>query len=201
MWAVRWPTIVSRLRYRGLEQDALRVLQTLTYRELEVESETGTWYQMRIMPYRTSENLIDGLVITFVNIAAIKVAQAQAQADNATVFEDMVNAVREPLLTLDESLRVVTVNRAFLRAFGMAKESTVGRLVWELGNGQWDIPELRRLLMGILPGDTTVEDIEVSHNFAGIGRRVMRPERPTPGTGRWKTQTHPADHRGCDRAS
>ena len=165
--------IVSRLRYRGLEQDALRVLQTLTYRELEVESETGTWYQMRIMPYRTSENLIDGLVITFVNIAAIKVAQAQAQADNATVFEDMVNAVREPLLTLDESLRVVTVNRAFLRAFGMAKESTVGRLVWELGNGQWDIPELRRLLMGILPGDTTVEDIEVSHNFAGIGRRVM----------------------------
>ena len=171
--------IVSRLDYQDLEADAREVLKTLTFKELEVKSDEGVCYQMRIMPYRTSENVIDGLVVTFVNVTELKGAQAQAQvqaharAQMAAVYEDIVNTVRGPLLALDEDFRIRMANRSFLRVFRASREETLGRLLWELGNGQWDIPELRTLLGEILPDSKTVEDFEVTHDFPEIGRRAM----------------------------
>ncbi len=73
----------------------------------------------------------------------------------------------------DAGLRVRTANRSFYQAFGVAPEETEGRLVYELGNGQWDIPRLRTLLEDILPHNTSFEGFEVEHDFPGLGRRVM----------------------------
>lgn len=79
----------------------------------------------------------------------------------------------QPLLVLDATLCVADANPAFLRHFQVREEATVGRLVYELGNGQWDIAELHRLLEEVLVRDTAVQDFRVEHCFPGLGRRVM----------------------------
>ena len=87
--------------------------------------------------------------------------------------ESIVNTVREPLIVLDQDLRVVTVSRSFYEVFKVKPGETVGQLIYELGNKQWDIPKLRELLETILPQETSFDDYEVEHDFATIGRRTM----------------------------
>lgn len=87
--------------------------------------------------------------------------------------ESIINTVREPLIALDHDLRVVTVNRSFYECFQVKPEDTVGQLIYDLGNKQWDIPKLRELLETILPQQTTFDDYEVDHVFTTIGRRIM----------------------------
>jgi two-component system, cell cycle sensor histidine kinase PleC len=95
-------------------------------------------------------------------------------ADEASEFaESVINTVREPLISLDQDLRVVTVSRSFYEFFKVKPEETVGQLIYDLGNKQWDIPRLRELLETILPQKTTFDNYEVEHNFAAIGRRIM----------------------------
>src|SRR5437660_482031 len=86
---------------------------------------------------------------------------------------NIVDTVREPLLILDTTLRVRSANRAFYQTFQVSAEETVDRLIYELGNGQWDIPDLRRLLEDIVPKSSVFNDFELEHTFAVIGRRVM----------------------------
>ena len=87
--------------------------------------------------------------------------------------ECIVDTVREPLVVLGADLRVRSANRSFYRSFGVIPEETDGRLVYELGNGQWNIPGLRTLLEEILPRDHSFRDFEVDHVFEGLGRRRM----------------------------
>jgi two-component system cell cycle sensor histidine kinase PleC len=95
-------------------------------------------------------------------------------ADEVSEFaESIINTVREPLLALDQDLRVVTVSRSFYEVFKVKPEETVGQLIFDLGNKQWDIPKLRELLETILPQQATFDDYEVEHDFATIGRRIM----------------------------
>jgi PAS domain S-box-containing protein len=81
--------------------------------------------------------------------------------------------VREPLISLNQDLRVVAVSRSFYDFFKVKPEETVGQLIYDLGNKQWDIPKLRELLETILPQKATFDNYEVEHNFATIGRRIM----------------------------
>src|SRR5947207_1692981 len=90
-----------------------------------------------------------------------------------TYAQDVVDTVREPLLILDSSLRVHSANRAFYQTFHVAPDETENRLIYELGNGQWDIPALRTLLEDIVPKSSVFNDFELEHNFPFIGRRVM----------------------------
>jgi len=85
----------------------------------------------------------------------------------------IINTVREPLIILDQDLRVVSVSRSFYDVFKVKPEETVGQLIYDLGNKQWDIPKLRELLETILPQKATFDNYEVEHNFASIGRRIM----------------------------
>ena len=87
--------------------------------------------------------------------------------------EAIVDTVREPLLVLDDALRVVVASRSFYRAFEATQQETVGRPLYELGNGQWDIPALRQLLSEVIPHHTTIEEFEVELDFPTIGRRTM----------------------------
>jgi two-component system CheB/CheR fusion protein len=90
-----------------------------------------------------------------------------------TTAESIINTVREPLIVLDQDLRVVTVSRSFYEVFKVKSEETVGQLIYDLGNKQWDIPKLRELLETILPQKATFDNYEVEHTFATIGRRIM----------------------------
>ena len=87
--------------------------------------------------------------------------------------ESIINTVREPLIVLDQDLRVVTASRSFYEVFKVNPEETVGQLIYDLGNKQWDIPKLRELLEDILPKKATFDNYEVEHNFATIGSRIM----------------------------
>jgi PAS domain S-box-containing protein len=96
------------------------------------------------------------------------------EVDEAHEFaESVINTVREPLISLDQDLRVVTVSHSFYEFFKVTPEETVGQLIYDLGNKQWNIPKLRELLETILPQHTTFDNYEVEHDFATIGRRIM----------------------------
>ena len=81
--------------------------------------------------------------------------------------------MREPLLVLDRELRVIAASRSFYETFQVAREETQGRLLYTLGDGQWDIPALRTLLDEVLPQEWVLEGFEVEHDFPKIGRRIM----------------------------
>lgn len=102
-------------------------------------------------------------------LAATKIAEDAARE----YAESIINTVREPLLALDQDLRVVSASRSFYEVFKVSAKETVGQLIYDLGNKQWDIPKLRELLETILPEKTTFDNYEVEHTFAGIGKRIM----------------------------
>lgn len=116
---------------------------------------------------------LTGTVLVFRDQIAERAAQA-AVAEARALAEGIVATVREPLLVLDAQLRVVQANRSFFQTFQVTPEATLGRPLYELGNRQWDIPELHRLLTDILPHNTCLEDFEVTHGFERLGQRTMR---------------------------
>src|SRR4051794_2672310 len=93
--------------------------------------------------------------------------------DSLEFAESIIDTVREPLAILDAELRVKSANRSFYQTFAVTPEDTENRLIYELGNGQWNIPRLKTLLEEILPEDHSFRDLEVDHVFEGVGRRRM----------------------------
>src|SRR5438477_609259 len=93
--------------------------------------------------------------------------------DIQSFAQNIVDTVREPLLILDAALRVRSANRAFYQSFHVSPEETEGQLIYELGNGQWDIPALRTLLEDIVPQSSVFNDFELEHDFPTIGRKAM----------------------------
>ncbi len=87
--------------------------------------------------------------------------------------EAIVETVREPLIILDGKLRIKTANKSFFEQFKVNKEDTYEKLIFDIGNGQWNIPSLKKLLKDILPQDSHFNDYEVTHTFEDIGERVM----------------------------
>ena len=90
------------------------------------------------------------------------------------IFENILGFAREAFVVLDGDLKVVKANHSFYRTFKVKREETEGISIYDLGNGQWDIPKLRELLEDILPQDSMVDDFEVEHNFETVGRKIMR---------------------------
>ncbi len=152
--------------------DIKEVLRTLVARERQLAGAGGRHYQMRILPYRTVHNAIDGVVLTFTDVTQIKEAEQLAE-DAQTYAENIVDTVREPLLVLDAGLRVKSGNKSFFRTFGVIANETIDQKLYELGNRQWDIPELRRLLTEVLPEEKNLEDFQVEHEFPDVGRKSM----------------------------
>lgn len=93
--------------------------------------------------------------------------------DAQTLAQAIVDTIHEPLLVLDAQLRVLAAGRAFYETFQVVPEHTIGRLLYSLGDGQWNIPALRLLLETIIPERTAMDGFEVDHDFPGLGRRKM----------------------------
>jgi two-component system CheB/CheR fusion protein len=164
--------IKSNIEGEDLLVHAKRVLETLVPFEREVCTQRGVWYLARIQPYRTLDNMIDGVVLTFTDIS-VRVAAEQSVIAARKLSESIVDTVREPLIVLDADLRVVTASRSFYRYFQCEKQQTVGSLIYQLGNNQWDIAELRELLERVLPEKQTIDGFRVEHEFPLIGRRTL----------------------------
>jgi two-component system CheB/CheR fusion protein len=165
--------IKSNIEGDDLVAEAQTVLNSRMPREKQVQT-TGQeqQYRVRILPYRDLDNVIEGVVLTFTDITELKKAEEDAQAAR-DYAESIVDTVRDPLIVLNGDLTVISASQSFYRHFGVAKEATVGRHLYELGNRQWDIPRLRELLETVLPRDTSFEGMAVEAESPAIGRRRM----------------------------
>lgn len=164
--------LAHRFEGASLIEDAEAVLETLEPREREVRDDQGQWFLVHVRPYRTVDDRIDGVVVTFVDITERRWAEAEVR--EAKVYaESIIETLHEPLLVLTPDLHVRTANAAFYEHFEVAPDETLGRRVYDLGNNQWDIPELRTLLEDVLPDNNVFNDYEVAHDFEDIGERVM----------------------------
>ena len=168
--------IKSNLEGEELLSELQSVLDSLVPREREVRTLDGAWLLARMQPYRTLNNVIEGVVLTFTNISEIheakriKLGAVQLARELA---EGIVNTVNEPLIVLDGGLQVVSASRSFYRYFRVTAEETVGRKIYDLGNGQWNIPDLRQLLESILPQKQALDGYVVEHDFPGLGSRRL----------------------------
>lgn len=156
----------------NLLSDAETVLRKLTTIEAEVPSDSGRWYLRRMLPYRTRDDHIAGVVITFTDVTDRRAA-AQAVNDARVYAEAIVSTVRQPLLVIDADLRIQSANPAFYQLFKVSAKETERCLLYDLGNGQWEIPALRTLLDKVLSKNQEVAGYEVEHEFRDIGRRCM----------------------------
>nr|MBP8310751.1 PAS domain-containing protein [Burkholderiaceae bacterium] len=151
--------------------DAQRVLESLVPIEREVRTPAGLWYLARIQPYRTVDDLIDGVVLTFSDVTERVEAIASRKA--RTLAEAIVDAMPEPLLVLDGRLQVQSANQAFYREFACEAANTIGRPVFRIGAGEWDMPVLHELLEASLPREHPPAGGTVQMpSPAGAARRV-----------------------------
>ncbi|MFA8442770.1 CheR family methyltransferase [Yoonia sp.] len=155
-----------------LMHDATLVLERHQTIEAELLSETGHAYVRRILPYRTQDGAIDGVVVRFSDVSDLKKLQKASQ--KARKFaERVVDTIRDPLLILDARLRIVSVNQSFHRAFGTADEDVIGQDLFTIQSARWNIAQLRRVLERVLPDKTTVEGFEATSDPHQMGPRHM----------------------------
>jgi two-component system CheB/CheR fusion protein len=164
--------VSSSVDLRDLVPLAQKVIDTLHSEEKEVRDETGHWYSVCVRPYRTVDNRIDGVVVIFFDIDVLK-RTLRAAEEARDYAEGLIETVREPLIVLDADLRVERATAAFYETFRVSRAETEGRLIYDLGNGQWNLPRLRELLGEALFHNQSFEDMEIEHAFPHIGRRRM----------------------------
>ena len=161
-----------RINLPQLEEIISQVMETLTANEREVQDREGRWYSLRVRPYRTSENRIEGAVLQLIDIDELKktLEQVKHARDYAAAI---VETVREPLIVLDPELRIETANRAFFQTFRTSPEENLKKPIYEVGGGQFDFPKLRDLLGRAAQTDSSIEDVEIERNFERIGRKTI----------------------------
>lgn len=164
--------IRTNLNLPELELLILEVLETLSVKEVEVQTQEGHWYQLRIRPYRTTENQIDGVVLVLLDINALKLSAATVEAAR-NYAEAIVETVQVPLVVLESNLRINKANRSFYETFQLSPSETAQAIFFEVCNGQWNIPRLRSLLEETLTNDRSLQSLEVKHNFERIGYKVL----------------------------
>ncbi|MDO8333310.1 MAG: chemotaxis protein CheB [Nitrosomonas sp.] len=164
--------IKSNIAGEALLAQAHTVLETLIPFEQEVRTDNGIWYLVRIQPYRTLDNVIDGVVLTFTDISKRIKAETDMQLTR-DLAESVVDTIDKPLLVMDGNLKVISTNRAFFQYFQVTAADTIERKIYDLGNGQWNIPALRELLEIILPRDQAFEGFIVEHDFPVIGHQKL----------------------------
>ncbi len=152
--------LASRSDDKGLLVDAASVLTNLAPLNREIKSDKGTWYTRRILPYQASDDKFEGVVITFSDISELKVAEREIEAARA-YSNSIVETIRQPLVVLDDELRVISASRAFYQTFGAKREDAVGKRIGSAGALAFNDPGLRTFLDRIQAGENSIEDYAV----------------------------------------
>ena len=155
------------------------VLDTLATVEARVENGAERFFEMRVQPYRTLDNVIEGAVLTFVDVTEQQRLQteldklAEAAAEAGVFAQSVLDTVREPQLVLDGKLTVVTANEAFLATFGLARDELLGHTLREVDSGAWHTAELLELLLKVLPKKRNLGDYKLSLTTHALGHRTV----------------------------
>ena len=156
----------------GLLGDVDTVLDKLVPIEAEIRGDDGRWFLRRVLPYRTRDNRIAGLVITFMDVSERR--RASEAINEARIYaEAIVQTGRQSLIVLDDDVRVQSANQAFYKLFDLVPDRVVGRSLYEVGNGEWDVPELRTLMEEVLPRHQQFQDLDITFGPAGLSRRSL----------------------------
>ena len=139
------------------------MIDSLKLQDHEVQDRDGRWHSLRIRPYRTSENKIEGAVLVLLDIDEIKRG-----------LDEVTQLISQPLLVLSGDCKVQRANPAFCQKFQINPEAAVDCSLFALGGGAWNIPALRNLLEGVLPEQKRVDAFPIQHEFPGLGRLDLR---------------------------
>ena len=161
--------ITSKIDDAALFDDIAQVQKTLVPMLVEVRAQNGKWYNRQILPYRTQDDKINGVVVTYSDVSDLKDLQDRTLMAQRFV-ENIVNTVRDPLLALNADLELVWASRSFHQLFNTSDRNVVGESLFSLSKGQWDIPELRRHLERVLPDKRPVEAFSLVIDVPGKGR-------------------------------
>jgi two-component system CheB/CheR fusion protein len=168
---------ISEISRRFADDDLLLDIQTVIATSVslwrEVEADSGAWYNRRLLPYRTEENDIQGVVITFADISEMKAAEQETEA--ARVYSNsIVDTIRQPLVVLDHELRIVSASPSFYRSFAILPVSAVGWTLPQIRDRCLDVQALRNFLDRIAAGSDVAEDYEIQIELPPRGRRVLQ---------------------------
>ncbi|HEV2500801.1 MAG TPA: chemotaxis protein CheB [Terriglobia bacterium] len=157
------------LDFPGLEKMVKEAIETGSSRQQKVTDRQGHSHMLMARPYKTVEERIEGAVITLLDIDYLTL-----EATDSRLYSDVIiEMMWESLLVLDANLRVKSANRSFFEHFELSPSEIRGQFLYELGNGQWNIPRLLVLLRDVLPRGKEIQDYELGHDFPLIGRRTL----------------------------
>jgi two-component system, chemotaxis family, CheB/CheR fusion protein len=161
------------MQVNDLEKTILEVIDQLGAKELEVQDMRGRWYSMRIRPYKTLENKIEGAVVSFIDIDPL-MRHIESLKGYPRYCQAIIETVHEPLLILGSDLLVRKANHAFYAKFGAAPIDTEQRLIYDIGNGSWATPELRALLEDVIPKNKEISNFQIEYKHSADGTRRVR---------------------------
>jgi two-component system CheB/CheR fusion protein len=155
-----------------LERSIYEVMETLSTKEIEVQDRKGHWYRLQIRPYETADNKITGAVMILFDINSTKLENRRSEV-MISYAQALVETVRNCVLVLDSMLKVQKATSWFYQAFQLSPMETEGLSIFEIGDGQWNIPAMRTLFEEMLPQNPKIPDFEIDHDFQRIGRRKI----------------------------
>jgi two-component system CheB/CheR fusion protein len=161
-----------RIEVPDLDKKVLKVIDTVTPLEEEVRDRDGNLYLLGIKPYLTPERKIEGAILSFLEISRLKMSYEKL-ARALEYANAILQTTREPVMVLEETLRVHTVNRAFCETFRVGRENVENRILEDVGSGEWRNPRLRDLLLRVLTHDHPVRDFRLEAESPGIGHRIL----------------------------
>lgn len=182
----------TTLEYDHLMDDAKEVLRTLNQKMLDVKDKSGKWFQIRILPYRTISNMIDGVIVTLSDISEHKDAEKKLGLLNATInasltmSKHILDTVMMPLLVLNPKNKVISANRAFYKFFHVLPDDVIGSSIFDIKG--WNLPALREILAKDFPPDQLFEGFELEAKFPKSGsikltlnvRKILGVDRGEP---------------------
>jgi two-component system, chemotaxis family, CheB/CheR fusion protein len=163
--------LTRRFKDDDLVPDARAVLASHVPIRREVEADDHSWFMRGMLPYRSEDGQVEGLVITFAGISEIKAAEQEIETARA-YLDSIIATIRQPLVVLDEDLRVISASSSFHRVFSIKPEVLTGRHLLAAGD-HLDMPALRDFLASIHTRGTTIDDHEVEIELPSLGRRTF----------------------------
>ena len=155
-----------------VEELVRKVIDTVQEQECEACNQDGRWYSLRVRPYFTVDNKVDGAVLLLLDITDLKRIEREVTLAR-DYAEATIRTARDPLIVLRGDLTVERANDAFYKTFRVTPQETEKILIYQLDGGQWNIPRLREFLENVIPNNSFFNDFEVTHDFDHIGRRTM----------------------------
>jgi len=156
----------------NLEETILGVIEDMVPKESELKDKEGRWYSVRIRPYRTIDNKIDGALLSLIDIDTVKRSQEELQGA-LNYSQAIIETMREPLVVLNNDGSIQSVNKSFCDMFGLRVSDLKGKLFYEIDGHKWDDPKLRKLLEEVLPRNNYFNDFELAYDFPETGLKTL----------------------------